>query len=127
MRSLFLIKLLRLLFIIIFTITSKIAVSETIAVIGTGMMGGSIGPQLANLGHTVIYGSRNPENERIQKLLKRTSPSAKAFSQIKASNLSEIVVIAVPQKVSRNIVNTIKDELENKIVIDVGKKKLYFL
>ena len=89
MRSLFLIKLLRLLFIIIFTITSKIAVSETIAVIGTGMMGGSIGPQLANLGHTVIYGSRNPENERIQKLLKRTSPSAKAFSQIKASNLSE--------------------------------------
>lgn len=110
----------KLLFIIIIIISSKIALGETIAVIGTGMMGGSIGPQLASLGHTVIYGSRDPENKRVQKLLKLTSPLARALSQIEASHLSDIVVLAVPQKATRDIVNAIKNELKNKIVIDAG-------
>ena len=34
--------------------------AETIAVIGTGNVGGALGPEFAALGHTIIYGSREP-------------------------------------------------------------------
>jgi lactate dehydrogenase-like 2-hydroxyacid dehydrogenase len=36
------------------------AAPETIAVIGTGRVGSALGPRLADLGHPVIYGSRDP-------------------------------------------------------------------
>ena len=36
----------------------------TVAVIGTGDMGNSLGPRFAELGYTVVYGSRNPGSER---------------------------------------------------------------
>lgn len=35
------------------------AMSETIAMIGTGNVGRALGPEFAALGHEVIYGSRN--------------------------------------------------------------------
>ena len=72
------------------------AVAETIAVIGTGMMGGSIGPRMAELGHTIVYGSRDPASERIQNLLDRTQGNASAKTQEEAAAEGEIVFLAVP-------------------------------
>ncbi len=47
--------------------------AETIAVIGTGNVGGALGPQFATLGHDIVYGSREPQRRDVQELVARTT------------------------------------------------------
>lgn len=35
-------------------------------------MGDSFGPRLAELGYTIIYGSRNPDSQRVAALVEKT-------------------------------------------------------
>ena len=94
--------------------------AETIAVIGTGMMGGSIGPRMAELGHTIVYGSRAPEEERIQKLLDRTPGQASAATQEEAAAQSEIVFLAIPYTAAPDVLERLRPHLAGKLVIDAG-------
>lgn len=94
--------------------------AETIAVIGTGMMGGSIGPRMAELGHTIVYGSRAPEEERIQQLLDRTPGQASAATQEDAAARGEIVFLAVPHTAAPDVVERLRPHLAGKLVIDAG-------
>ena len=94
--------------------------AETIAVIGTGMMGGSIGPRMAELGHTIVYGSRAPQEERIRKLLDRTPGQASAATQEEAAAQGEIVFLAVPYTVAPDVVERLRPHLAGKLVIDAG-------
>ena len=94
--------------------------AETIAVIGTGMMGGSIGPRMAELGHTIVYGSRAPEEERIQKLLDRTPGQASAATQEEAAAQGEIVFLAIPYTAAPEVLERLRPHLAGKLVIDAG-------
>jgi len=94
--------------------------AETIAVIGTGMMGGSIGPRMAELGHTIVYGSRDPGSERIQNLLSRTQGNATAKTQEEAAAAGEIVFLAVPYFAAEDVVRRLRPNLAGKLVIDAG-------
>ncbi|NKB43178.1 MAG: hypothetical protein GKS03_02750 [Alphaproteobacteria bacterium] len=94
--------------------------SETVAVIGTGMMGSSMGVRMAEQGHTIVYGSRSPNSERIQALLKRTGPDATAVSQPDAAMQADIVVLAVPRAVAEGVVTQLKPGLSGKLVLDLG-------
>lgn len=94
--------------------------AETIAVIGTGMMGTSMGVRLGEVGHTVIYGSRNPNRDRIDALVARTNGNARATTQIKAAATADIVVLAVPRPAAEEVVTKLKPHLEGKLVIDAG-------
>lgn len=94
--------------------------AENIAVIGTGMMGGAIGPRMAELGHTIIYGSRDPASERIQKLLDRTAGEASAKTQEEAAAEGEIVFLAVPYFAAEDVVQRLRPSLAGKLVIDAG-------
>ena len=94
--------------------------AETIAVIGTGMMGGSIGPRMAELGHTIVYGSRAPEEERIQKLLDRTPGQASAATQEEAAAQGEIVFLAIPYTAAPDVLERLHPHLAGKLVIDAG-------
>ena len=94
--------------------------AETIAVIGTGMMGGSIGPRMAELGHTIVYGSRAPEEERIRKLLDRTPGPASAATQEEAAAQGEIVFLAIPYTAALDVVQRLRPHLAGKLVIDAG-------
>ncbi len=117
----FSIKQLTLPLVLIATVTAASpAGAETIAVIGTGMMGGSIGPRMAELGHTIVYGSRSPESERIEKLLDRTPGSASAMTQEEAAAEGEIVFLAVPYIAAEDVVQRLRPHLEGKLVIDAG-------
>ena len=49
---------------------------ETIAVIGTGDLGDSFGPRLAELGYTIVCGSRTPDSERVEALVATTGIGA---------------------------------------------------
>ena len=101
-------------------VTSTPVRAETIAVIGTGMMGGSIGPRLAELGHTIIYGSRSPESDRIQALLDRTPGPASAKTQAEAAQAGEIVFLAVPYTAAKDVVISLRPYVTGRLVIDAG-------
>jgi len=58
-----------------------IGLPETVAVIGTGDMGDSLGPLFAKQGHRVVYGSRHPDSERAMALVTRTGNSASTTTQ----------------------------------------------
>ena len=74
------IKLTRALITVLFVITGWSAASaETIAVIGTGNVGGALGPRFSELGHDIIYGSRQPQRTDVQALVARTFGNARAM------------------------------------------------
>ena len=50
----------RKLILILSLLIGTSAFAETVAVIGTGNVGGALGTELAQQGHTIIYGSRSP-------------------------------------------------------------------
>ncbi len=89
------------------------------AVIGTGDMGNSLGPKLAEIGYRIIYGSRDPTRESVQNLVERTGAGASATTQKEAAQAADIVLLAVPwppmEEVAQNLGN-----LDGKIVIDVS-------
>ena len=93
--------------------------SKTVAVIGTGDMGDSLGPKLAELGYRIVYGSRDPSRDSVRELVKRTAANATALTQQEAAQSADIVLIAVGwpamEQVAQNLGN-----LDGKIVIDVS-------
>ena len=93
------------------------AVADTIAVIGTGDVGGALGPEFAAQGHTIVYGSRNPQRDKVTELGKATGESASATTPAEAAAGADIVVLAVPGLMVEEITRSLGD-LSGKIIID---------
>ncbi len=93
------------------------AAAETIAVIGTGNVGGALGPQFAKLGHTVIYGSREPQRADVQALVAHTGHNASAMLSADAARNADVVVIAVKWDDAEVAVKSLGD-LSGKIILD---------
>lgn len=90
-----------------------------VAVIGTGDMGDSLGPRLAGLGYPIIYGTRDPQSEKVQQLLAHTGKGAKATSAADAARAAEIVILAVPWPAMETVAQNLGD-LKGKVVIDIS-------
>jgi len=90
---------------------------ETIAIIGTGDLGNSVGPKWAEAGHRVIYGSRDPTRDSVRSLVARSGPDASAMTQKGAAQEAQIIVLAVPGTAVEHVARNLGD-LEGKIVID---------
>ncbi len=71
--------------------------ADTIAVIGTGSVGGALGPEFAAQGHKVIYGSRNPNSEEVLNLVKRTGHGATAAKPADAAAKAAICGLQLPR------------------------------
>lgn len=91
--------------------------ADTIAIIGTGNVGGALGPEFAAQGHTVVYGSRKPDKKDVRELVARTGDGASATGQAEAVKGADIVVLAVPGTLVAEITAALGD-LSDKIVID---------
>lgn len=102
-----------------FSISASAQDSDTVAVIGTGDMGDSLGPKLSGLGYRIVYGSRDPERESVQELVDRTGNGASATSQEAAAQAADIVLLAVPWPPMEHVAQNLGD-LSGKIVIDVS-------
>jgi hypothetical protein len=96
---------------------SGTAVAETIAVIGTGNVGSALGPEFAAQGHTIVYGSREPDRDDVQALVARTDGPASARTPAQAVVGADIVVLAVPGTSAVGIAAGLGD-LSGKILID---------
>ena len=94
-----------------------IALAETIAVIGTGSVGSALGPRFAEIGYTVVYGSRTPGREDVRALVAATPNGATATTPSKAAQMANIVLLAVPWTVAEDVLISLGD-LSGKIIID---------
>jgi 8-hydroxy-5-deazaflavin:NADPH oxidoreductase len=93
------------------------ALADTIAIIGTGNVGGALGRRFAEQGHTVIYGSRTPQRADVLDLVAQSGPNARADGQREAAQAAQIVVLAVPADITEALVPSLGD-LSGRIVID---------
>lgn len=91
--------------------------ADTIAVIGTGSVGGALGPEFAALGHRIVYGSREPDRDEVRALVARTGGDASATTPADAVRDAEFVVLAVPGELAPSIAAGLGD-LAGKILID---------
>ena len=90
--------------------------AETVAILGTGRMGGAFGAQFTRLGYQVVYGSREPGRADVKALLGRLGPNAGAASAAEAARRANLVVLALPWSATEAPRRGL--ELAGKIVID---------
>ncbi len=93
------------------------ALADTIGVIGPGRVGGALGPRFGDLGYTVVYGSRDPGSDKVQKLVARSGDGASATSQREAAQQADIILLAVPWRATEEVVKSLGD-LDGKIIMD---------
>ena len=91
--------------------------AETIAIIGTGDVGSALGPEFAEQGHTIIYGSREPSRSSVQELIGKTGSGTTATTPFAAAARADVVVLAVPGVLVAEITKGLGD-LSDKIIID---------
>lgn len=101
---------------------------ETVAILGTGRMGGAFGAQFTRLGYQVVYGSRDPGRADVRALLARLGPNATAVAAADATRRADLVVLALPWSATESTLRGL--DLAGKVVIDpvnalrVGPDKL---
>ncbi len=93
--------------------------AETVAIIGTGDMGDSLGPKIAEAGYEIVYGSRDPARESVQALVAATAGKASATTPREAAQAADIVLLAVPWPPMEEVAQGLGN-LDGKIVIDVS-------
>jgi len=104
---------------LLFAVASNAADMGTVAVIGTGDMGDSLGPRFADLGYRVVYGSRGPESDKVKALVAMTGENASATTQLAAAQQGDIVLLLVPWPAMETVAQNLGN-LDGKIVIDVS-------
>ena len=103
--------------LVLFSAMQAPAFAARIAIIGTGDVAAALGPEFAALGHTIVYGSRDPARDDVRDLVARTGNGASAATQSEAAAGADIVVLAVPGGVAEQVTRELGD-LSGKIILD---------
>lgn len=90
--------------------------TKSVAIIGTGRMGGAFGAAFTRLGYKVTFGSRNPADDKVKALLGAT-PGSSAASPKDAAAAASIVVIATPWTGTEAAIKSMGD-LTGKVILD---------
>ncbi|RME62575.1 MAG: F420-dependent NADP oxidoreductase [Caldilineae bacterium] len=88
-----------------------------IGMLGTGVVGKTLGARWGALGHTIIYGSREPESPRVQALVAEAGPGSRAASTAAAAAQADVVVLATRWDATEAVVKHLGD-LHGKVLID---------
>ena len=91
--------------------------SETIAIIGTGNVGSTLGKIWAAKGHEIIYGSRTPTSTRVQQLVRESGKNAMSTTQADAARRADVVMIPIPPTAIPEVIDALGN-LEGKLIID---------
>src|SRR5690348_9050112 len=89
-----------------------------IAVIGMGSVGGTLGQRWAELGHEVVFGSRDPEDPKAKERVAAIKGSAAIATTPEAVAGAGVVVLATPWSATLSVIGSAGD-LSGKIVVDV--------
>jgi hypothetical protein len=86
-----------------------------IAIIGTGTVGSTLGAGWTQRGHSVTFGTRDPQAEKVRTLLGSTGAAAATPPEAAAS--ADVVVLATPWNVTVDVAGSLGD-LAGKVVVD---------
>ena len=90
---------------------------EPIAILGTGRLGAAMGKLWAKQGHRIIYGSRTPDDARVQKIVEETGSTAAASSNPQAVSQANMILLALPPEAVPALVPTLGG-LDGKVIMD---------
>jgi 8-hydroxy-5-deazaflavin:NADPH oxidoreductase len=99
-------------------LTARAGADDCIAMIGTGSVGGALGPRFAGIGERIVYGSRTPETERVAALVERTGAGTTALAPEAAARACDTIVLAVPWFAVEETVKSF-GSLDGKLIVDV--------
>lgn len=85
--------------------------------IGTGGVGAALGSRWAAAGHTVVFGSRTPESEKVRELVVRSGGCATALPSKAAIASADAILFAVPWPCARETLDSLGD-LSGRVLID---------
>ena len=88
-----------------------------IGIIGSGNVGGTLGARWAEKGHKVIFGSRDPESEKMKESVSKAGRNARAAHIQEAVDASDVILLATPWEATQELLESTKG-LAGKIVID---------
>jgi len=91
--------------------------NEAVAILGTGNLGKSLGKLWARNGHPIIYGSRTPDDPRVQAVVRDTGAQASATSPRAAVEKADLILFALPPKALPDLVPGL-GKLDGKLVLD---------
>lgn len=91
-----------------------------IAVLGTGMVGDTIGSRLIELGHDVMMGSRTATNEKAIAFADRHKGKGSAGTYREATSFGELVINCVKGEGSIEALQAAGDGLRGKILVDIS-------
>src|SRR4051794_8485109 len=92
-----------------------------IAVLGTGMVGGTIGTKLVALGHDVKMGSRTPTNEKAVAWAKAAGGKASHGTFSEAAEFGEIVFNCTSGAAAIDVLKAAgTPNLRGKVLIDIS-------
>jgi predicted dinucleotide-binding enzyme len=91
-----------------------------IAVLGTGMVGTTIGSRLVELGHEVMIGSRTATNEKAVEFANNNGKNASAGTFADAANFGEIIFNCTKGEVSIEVLKLAGNGIDGKILIDIA-------
>lgn len=94
---------------------------KNIAILGTGMVGDSIGSKLVSLGHKVMMGSRTPTNEKATAWAIKNGNLASNGTFADAAAFGEIIFNCTQGQVSLEALQLAgRENLQGKILVDVA-------
>ena len=87
-----------------------------VGVIGSGNVGSALGSALAKAGHTVMFSSRNLENDKA--LAARIGANASAGTPEQAAAFGDVLIFAVPYRALPDLGKRLAQQIKDKVVID---------
>jgi predicted dinucleotide-binding enzyme len=89
-----------------------------IGIIGSGMIGSTLGRLWAHAGHEVFFSSRHPEDLRA--LVDDIGPRASGGTPEEAAAFGEVVLLAIPFGAITDLGPRLTPHLQGKVVLDAG-------
>ena len=89
-----------------------------IGVIGSGMIGSTVGKLWVDAGHEVRFASRHPE--KLASLVKQLGPRASAGTSADAAKFGDVILLSVPLASIPSLTRDIGPLLKGKVVLDTG-------
>ncbi|HEX2916794.1 MAG TPA: NADPH-dependent F420 reductase [Chloroflexia bacterium] len=90
-----------------------------VGIIGTGVVGQTLGTGLVNLGHTVKIGSRDASNPKLQEWVSANGERASGGTFAEAAEFGEVLIVATHYEGTENALKLAgPDNFAGKVVID---------
>lgn len=92
-----------------------------IGVLGAGVVGANLGKGWARAGHEIMFSSRDPQSEKMQKLVASTGDNASAGTVSQVMAFSEVIAVAIHWPDVETVVMEAGD-WQGKILIDATNR-----